>query len=174
LKRADFDDHLRIVENFKSHLAALATRQIREGETAGAGVLLVLEREVYRFNLDWAVFTPHGEPEPVAPAKGKKAARAPAAAAAGEKCRHDYRDANGLEADTCLLCDAKKSTRGRKRTQIVIQPPGAPSMPHAKTVKVGAIACVNGNEHGPSADPKSPYCIRCGQPVFKVSESDAG
>lgn len=161
MKRADIDENLRVFQNFQNHLTTFARHATSVGERVAAGLLLVLERDLYYAWLDWRALV-HADDE-VPPVPAKKGAKE-------EKCRHDFRDANGLESDTCLLCKSKKSPRGRKRTQTVLASPAKRRQPLP-----GSKPCTVGDGvHAPGGDASQPFCIRCGQPVFKVSDVDEG
>lgn len=154
MKRADIDENLRVFQNFQNHLTTFARHATSVGERVAAGLLLVLERDLYYAWLDWRAQVQADDEVPPVPAK--KGAKE-------EKCRHDFRDANGLESDTCLLCKSKKSPRGRKRTQTVLAPPVMRSR-----VKGLGPCHSNDGEHKMQADPKNLRCEACGAVAFCV------
>ena len=118
MKKADVEEHMRLVENFRSHLSSLATKQADAGEDFGAGLLLVLERRVYRGTNDWRTsFQLEDE-------------GAPATAAPTPKCKHEFVIEELNRPPVCSKCGATKKANGRpKKTEAAVPPPPAFMMP---------------------------------------------
>lgn len=120
MKKADADDHVRLSENFQSHLRSLADEQAREGQDVPAGLLLLLARRVYIVTTEWRVSIQVDDAQP-----------APAAVVEIEKRhRHDFTEsvAMGQNPPRCK-CGHVKNPNGRPRTQQVIAPAKGPVFP---------------------------------------------
>ncbi len=115
MKTEDHLNHLRKVDEFRLHLKALARTQIAAGQTAAAGVLLVLETEIGSYTTMWQAFAP--------PLDNAPAETAPAAPAATSKHRHDFTASitKGDNPPVCA-CGATKNPNGRPRRQQLITP----------------------------------------------------
>lgn len=121
MKQADVDEHMKLSENFQSHLRSLADEQaLNDGDSIGAGLLLVLARRIQLDTNDWRRMV-----------KVKDAPALPAGVVEIDKRhRHDFTEsvAMGENPPRCK-CGHVKNPNGRPRTQQVIAPVKGPVFP---------------------------------------------
>lgn len=163
-ERTEDTEHSELIRSLRAHV------HLNDGATDVHVTALVLLAAHVIESQDERIERFQGRPNDGV-AEGRRAAvedAAPVAKSRRSGCpkggAHDFRDAHGADAATCLKCSAEKKPNGRKRSQTLLVPP-------RKLLAQAPAVCSVGGEHRPSADLKSPHCVKCGAGVFEVAPS---